>query len=62
MTDTHATRREAAGILGVSLSTIDRMLKAGTLPYAKLPSGQGQPKTVRIPRAALALMLKETRP
>jgi excisionase family DNA binding protein len=57
----HVTRHEAAEILGVSLRTLDRLLAAGKLPYTKLPSGEGQPKAVRIHRAELALLLKGTR-
>lgn len=51
----YLTRAEAAVYAGVSLPTIDRRLKDGTLPAYRT---ELQPYLVRIPRSALDLLMK----
>lgn len=51
----HLTREEAATALRVSLSTVDRYLRYGTLPKVKLGS-----RLVRIDRAHVDALLKSS--
>lgn len=55
MTEDYLTREEAAVYAGVSLMTIDRRLRDGTLPK----HDTGIPRRVWIPKAALDLLLRK---
>jgi excisionase family DNA binding protein len=53
---------EAAALIGVSVSTVRTWLRAGTLPYSRLPGRRGDRGTILIRIADIEAMLDGARP